>query len=228
MRGETMGKGRLIVLEGLDGCGKSTQLDLAADFLADRGTDCRRISFPEYGSDSGKIISGYLEGDIPCVGETGAYAASSFYAVDRYISFVKDWKKDYERGAVILSGRYTSSNIIYQMTKAENRDIFLNWLTDYEYNKLGLPEPDTVIFLDMPPEVSQKLLSKRYEGDESKKDIHERDRIFLNECRKSALYAAKLLGWKIIPCAREGEPRDIREIHEEILKIIDNGQRKPL
>ena len=217
-----MGKGRIIVLEGLDGCGKSTQLELAADCLIGRGTDCRMISFPEYGSDSGRIISGYWGGDIPCEGEIGAYAASSFYAIDRYISFVKDWKRDYERGAVILSGRYTSSNIIYQMTKAENRDVFLNWLTDYEYNKLGLPKPDIVLFLDMPSEVSQKLLSKRYEGDESKKDIHERDRIFLEECRKSALYAAKLLGWKIISCANGGAPRDIREIHEEIIRIIDN------
>ncbi len=218
-----MRKGRIIVLEGLDGCGKSTQLDLAADCLISRGTECRMISFPEYGSDSGRIISKYLGGDIPCKGETGVYAASSFYAIDRYISFVKDWKKDYERGAVILSGRYTSSNIIYQMTKAENRDDFLNWLTDYEYNKLGLPKPDTVIFLDMPPKVSQKLLSKRYDGDESKKDIHERNQIFLDECRKSALYAAKLLNWKIISCAREEEPRDIHEIHEEIIRIIDNG-----
>lgn len=225
MRGERMGKGRIIVLEGLDGCGKSTQLELAADRLIKRGEDCRMISFPEYGSDSGRIISGYLNGDIPCEGEKGAYAASSFYAIDRYISFVKDWKRDHERGATVLSGRYTSSNIIYQMTKTEDREAFLNWLTDYEYNKLGLPKPDLVIFLDMPPEVSQKLLSKRYEGDESKKDIHERDRLFLDGCRKSALYAAELLGWKIISCARDGSPRDIREIHEEIMRIIDDVQR---
>lgn len=218
-----MGKGRIIVLEGLDGCGKSTQLELAAEYLLGRGTDCRRISFPEYGSDSGRIISEYLNGNIPCEGEIGAYAAASFYAIDRYISFVKDWKRDYERGAVILSGRYTSSNIIYQMTKAVDREGFLNWLTDYEYNKLGLPKPDMVIFLDMPPEVSQKLLSKRYEGDESQKDIHESDRAFLEDCRSSALYAAELLGWKKISCAEAGEPRDIRQIHEEIIRIIDNG-----
>ncbi len=218
-----MGKGRIIVLEGLDGCGKSTQLELAVQSLTERGADCRRISFPEYGSDSGRIISRYLEGDIPCEGEIGAYAASSFYAIDRYISFVNDWKRDYDRGATILSGRYTSSNIIYQMTKADDREIFLNWLTDYEYNKLGLPKPDMVIFLDMPPEVSQKLLSKRYEGDESKKDIHERNRGFLDECRKSAQYAAELLGWRIISCAKDGSARDIKEIHEEIMRAIDNG-----
>lgn len=216
-----MGKGRIIVLEGLDGCGKSTQLELAAQSLTERGTDCRRISFPEYGSDSGRLVSRYLNGDIPCEGEIGAYAASSFYAIDRYISFVTDWRRDYERGATILSGRYTSSNIIYQMTKAENREDFLNWLTDYEYNKLGLPKPDMVIFLDMPPEVSQKLLSKRYEGDESKKDIHERNRAFLDECRKSALYAAELLGWRVISCAKDGAARDIAEIHGEIMRTID-------
>lgn len=216
-----MGKGRIIVLEGLDGCGKSTQLELAAQSLTERGTDCRWVSFPEYGSDSGRLVSRYLNGDIPCEGEIGAYAASSFYAIDRYISFVTGWKSDYERGATILSGRYTSSNIIYQMTKAENREDFLNWLTDYEYNKLGLPKPDMVIFLDMPPEVSQKLLSKRYEGDESKKDIHERDRAFLDECRKSALYAAELLGWRVISCAKDGAARDIAEIHGEIMRTID-------
>lgn len=216
-----MGKGRIIVLEGLDGCGKSTQLELAAQSLTERGLDCRRISFPEYGSDSGRLVSRYLNGDIPCEGEIGAYAASSFYAIDRYISFVTDWKNDYERGATILSGRYTSSNIIYQMTKAENREDFLNWLTDYEYNKLGLPKPDMVIFLDMPPEVSQKLLSKRYKGDESKKDIHERNRAFLDECRKSALYAAELLGWRVISCAKDGAARDIAGIHGEIMRTID-------
>ena len=150
-----MGKGKVIVLEGLDGCGKSTQLALAEKFLESRSGDFRTVSFPNYSSDSGRIVSGYLSGEIPCEGAEGAYAASSFYAVDRYITYATDWGRDYQRGSVILSGRYTTSNAIYQMTKlpAEEREGYLNWLWDYEYKKLGLPEHDAVIFLDMPLDV---------------------------------------------------------------------------
>lgn len=208
-------------MEGLDGCGKTTQLKLAESYLKKSGADCRTISFPEYGSISGQIVSEYLSGNIPCEGNSGAYAASSFYAIDRYISFVTDWKRDYERGAIILSARYTTSNAIYQMTKAENRSEFMEWLSDYEYVKLGLPKPDLVLFLDMPTEISQKLLSKRYDGDENRKDIHERNISFLKACRESALYAAQQYGWRTIPCSFDGEPLSVSAIHNEIAKEIE-------
>lgn len=217
-----MSKGKMIVLEGLDGCGKSTQLELLQEKLSGCGVSSRLISFPNYDSDSGRIVSSYLGGDIPCDGETGAYAASSFYAVDRYISWATDWKRDYDGGSVIVSGRYTTSNAIYQMTKLthEQREDFLRWLWDYEYTKLGLPKPDMVIFLDMPIEVSQKLLSGRYNGDESKKDIHERNVAFMKQCRDSAMYAAEKDGWRIVECSDGDAPLPVDTIHYMIMKQI--------
>lgn len=217
-----MNKGKIIVLEGLDGCGKSTQLELIVKALAERGLTVRLVSFPNYESHSGKIITDYLGGKIPCDGKTGAYAASSFYAADRYISFNTDWKQYYDNGEIIVCGRYTTSNAIYQMTKlSENeRDEFLSWLWDYEYEKLGLPKPDKVLYLDMPIEVSQKLLSARYNGDETKKDIHERNLDFMRNCHNSALYTAEKCGWDMISCSDGNEPFYIEHIHKQILESI--------
>lgn len=217
-----MSKGKLIVLEGLDGCGKSTQLDLLAKYFADNALYYRSVSFPAYNSHSGKIISDYLVGKIPCDGTSGAYAASSFYASDRYISYVTDWREDYEKGAVILCGRYTTSNAIYQMTKlpTSERERFLGWLAEYEYELLGLPEPDVVLYLDMPPEVSESLLSLRYCGDEAKKDIHEKSTAFQQSCRKSAVFAAEKWNWQIINCAENGAALSIEHIHEKILSAL--------
>ncbi|MGN0649690.1 MAG: dTMP kinase [Oscillospiraceae bacterium] len=217
-----MSNGRLIVLEGLDGCGKSTQLERVAEHFKQREIPHRVVSFPNYNSPSGQVISEYLAGKIPCEGETGAYAAGSFYAADRYISWSTDWKHSYERGEVILCGRYTTSNAIYQTAKlpADKRREYLNRLYNYEYVLLGLPKPDLVMYLDMPLEVSQKLLSKRYEGDESMKDIHESNLEFMKACRESAYFAAERGGWEIISCAQNGEPKPIEAITEEILSKI--------
>lgn len=208
-----MNKGKIIVLEGLDGCGKSTQLELLSKHMSEKGS-ARLISFPNYESCTGRVVSEYLSGGIPCEGESGAYAASAFYAADRYASFVTDWKRDYDAGTTIISGRYTTSNAIYQMTKlpVEQWDEFLAWLWDFEYHRLALPKPDMVIFLDMPVEISQELLSARYNGDESQKDIHEKNVAFLKECSKSALYAAERNGWKIVPCSDGKKPLPIADI----------------
>lgn len=217
-----MCKGKIIVLDGLDGCGKSTQLKLAEGFFKKSGVNCRTISFPNYDSLSGKLILEYLKGNIPCEDENGAYAASALYAVDRYISYCSDWKEFYNKGGVILCGRYTTSNAIYQLTKIApaNKQKFLNWLFDFEYDKLGLPEPDSVLYLDMPVEVSQKLLTKRYGGDENQKDIHEKNVKFLNDCRESAMYTAKRCHWNIIDCSENGEPRSIEEIQRHINEFL--------
>lgn len=214
-----MCKGKIIVLEGLDGCGKSTQLELLAESLgSERKT--RLISFPNYESCTGRVVSEYLAGAIPCEGVTGAYAASGIYASDRYASYVTDWKKDYDEGTTIVSGRYATSNAIYQMAKLPRSDwdSFLAWLWDYEYRRLGLPEPDMVMFLDMPMEISQKLLSARYGGDESKKDIHESNLEFLRACRESALYTAQQCGWKMICCSDGENPLPVADISLAIRK----------
>lgn len=213
-----MKRGKIIVLEGLDGSGKSTQLDLSLGFLKENGVTCRSVSFPNYEALSGKLVQQYLTGEIPCDGRNGAYAASAIYAADRYISYMTDWKGFYESGGVVLAGRYTTSNAIYQLTKLppEEHEYYLNWLCDFEYGKLGLPEPDLVIFLDMPVRVSQRLLDKRYLGDKSKKDIHERNIEFLEECRKSALYSANMCGWKVINCAEGDYPLAIEDVYSQI------------
>lgn len=217
-----MEKGKVIVLEGLDGCGKSTQLDLALAYLKENGMTCRSVSFPNYEALSGKLVQQYLTGEIPADGRNGAYAASAIYAADRYISYMTDWKGFYESGGVILAGRYTTSNAIYQLTKLqpEEHEYYLDWLCDFEYGKLGLPEPDMVIYLDMPVEASQKLLEERYRGDESKKDIHERNLDFLQECRKSALYAADRFGWIVINCADGIYPLSIEEVYSQICTCL--------
>jgi len=210
---------KLIVIEGLDGCGKSTQLELLKGKYK-----AHFITFPYYETDSGRIISSYLRGDL---GETdpsvSAYSASLMYAVDRYTSYRTHWKALYESGDPVISARYVSSNAIYQMTKLDKNDWdgYLDWLCDLEYQKLGMPRPDLTVFLDMPNDVSQKLLSKRYNGDESKKDIHERDITFQKKCREAALYTAEKFGWRMISCAENGEPRRIGEINDEICSFIN-------
>lgn len=167
----------LIVIEGLDGSGKGTQSRLLAEYLERNNIENIKISFPDYDSDSSALVKMYLAGDFGTdANAVNAYAASSFYAVDRFASYNMKWKKQYENGTLILADRYTTSNITYQLSKLEHSewDAFSQWLYDFEFNKLGLPVPDAVIYLDMDPMVSQKLLTSRYSGDDSKKDIHEK------------------------------------------------------
>ena len=212
----------LIVMEGLDGSGKGTQTGLLYQFLQEKCA-ARRISFPNYESPSSSLVKMYLQGEFGSRPEdVDAYAASSFYAVDRYASYQKDWRTDYENGVLFLADRYATSNIVYQLTKLPQQEweSYIRWMEDFEYEKLRLPRPDLVIYLDMPTEVSQQLLTGRYHGDESKKDIHERNLAFLAQCRKSALFAAQLLGWKVIPCAENGTPLSIEKIQEMIQQTV--------
>lgn len=215
--------GKLIVIEGLDGSGKSTQLDLLQKNLKIGGVDCRSVSFPDYESDSSALVKMYLNGEFgKKPDDVNAYAASVFYTVDRYASYKANWGEYYNNGGTIVSGRYTTSNAVHQASKLSDDkwEEFLSWLYDFEYNKIGIPKPDKVIFLDMPIEVSQKLLSKRYEGDNSKKDIHESDTEYLDRCRKAALFTAKYSGWEIIPCAENGEARTIDDIANDVLQSV--------
>ena len=218
-------KAKLVVLEGLDGSGKSTQFERLAKHLKDRGVYVKAISFPDYDEPSSALVKMYLNGEFSKNAEgVNAYAASSFYAVDRYASYKKFWQNDYEKGAFVLAARYVTSNCIYQMVKLDESkwDDYIKWLEDYEYLKLGLPKPDMVIYLDMPIEISQKLMSGRYEGDESKKDIHESDVRFLHDCRKAALYTAQKQDWKIVKCASGDMPLSVDEISEKILALVEN------
>lgn len=215
---------RFIVIEGLDGSGKATQTKILFDKIKASGKAVKKLEFPDYANESSALVKMYLGGEFGNnPNDVNAYAASSFYAVDRIASYLKFWKKDYENGSVILSDRYATSNIIYQMSKLDKLqwDSFIEWQEDFEYNKLSVPKPDKVIYLDVEPEVSQKLISKRYEGDENKKDLHEKNLAFLLECRKSALYAAKKCGWTVINCCENGEIKPIDSIAAEIEKAAE-------
>lgn len=211
-------KGRIIVIEGLDGSGKGTQSKILMEKLSEK-YKVRMISFPDYDSPASAPVKMYLSGefgnDPSCV---NPFAAASFYAVDRVASFLKDWKQDYEEGAIFVLDRYTTSNMVYMTSKLprEQWDDFITWLSEFEYERLGLPRPDGVIYLDMPTEVSQRLMSGRYSSDESKKDLHEKNVNFLNACRKSALFAAENQGWNVISCSLDGEPRTIEDIASDV------------
>lgn len=215
--------GKLIVIEGLDGSGKSTQLELLYKNLIEKGIDCKSVSFPDYGNPSSTLVKMYLAGEFGSKpGDVNAYAASVFYSVDRYASFKANWGEYYNNGGSVIAGRYTTSNAVHQASKLDEKDWegFLSWLYDFEYEKIGIPKPDKVIFLDMPVEVSQKLLTKRYEGDDSKKDIHESDTEYLDKCRKAAVFTAKYSDWEIIPCAENGEARKIEDIANDVLNSV--------
>ncbi len=215
---------RLVVIEGLDGSGKSTQVALLKEYLITQGTPVRQIKLPDYDDPSSTLVKMYLGGEFGSQPEdVNVYAASSFYAVDRYASYRRHWQADYEAGTLILADRYTTSNAVHQAVKLpENawKD-YLQWLSDYEYNKLGIPRPDCVVFLDMPVEVSQKLMTARYGGEERKKDVHEANVQYLHACRRAALFAAKELGWSVVTCAAGGQPLPIEQIHAEILRKIN-------
>ncbi|MBE6732848.1 MAG: thymidylate kinase [Ruminococcaceae bacterium] len=215
--------GKLIVIEGLDGSGKSTQLNLLPKRLLEKGIDVKSVSFPDYDNPSSTLVKMYLKGDFgKKPSDVNAYAASVFYTVDRYASFKQAWGEFYNEGGTIVSGRYTTSNAVHQTSKLDKSEWegFLSWLYDFEYNKIAIPKPDLVIFLDMPVEVSQKLLDTRYTENGGKKDIHECDVDYLNRCREAARFTADYSGWRVIPCAENGEPRTIEAISDDILNAV--------
>lgn len=215
--------GKLIIIEGLDGCGKSTQTALLEKYFEDNSVKFKKIKLPDYDSKSSTLVKMYLGGEFgKNADDVNAYAAGAFYAVDRFASYKLDWGKDYENGTLILADRYATSNSIYQMEKIDEDkwDEYLDWSADFEYNKIEIPKPDLVIFLDMPVDVSQKLMTSRYNGDEGKKDVHEANVDFLNNCRKSALYTAKKQGWVVVPCSDGINPLPIKEIHNTILDFV--------
>lgn len=219
-----LNKSGLIVLEGLDGSGKSTQFERLSAYFGENGIKHKAISFPDYDNPSSALVKMYLNGEIgKTPADVNAYAASSFYAVDRYACYKQFWEHDYKEGSLVLAARYVTSNCIYQMTKLpkEQWEDFIGWLEDYEYGKLGLPRPDKVIFLDMPIEISQKLMSGRYGGDESKKDIHEANVEYLKKCREAALFTAEKQNWDIIPCSDGSVPYTKDKIFGDILGLIN-------
>jgi dTMP kinase len=217
--------GKLIVFEGTDGSGKSTQFRRFCQRLEEEGISFQRIVFPQYQEESSALIRMYLAGEFGShPSDVNPYAASAFYAVDRYASYKKVWGTNYENGGLILADRYTTSNAVHQASKLppEEREGFFRWLYQFEFDQLGLPAPDQVIYLDMPTETAVQLLRHREEETHTHADIHEVDTGYLAQCRKTALEAAPVLGWKVIPCTKEGNVRSIEDIHEEIWSQVEH------
>ena len=215
--------GKLIVIEGTDGSGKSTQFRLLTESVERAGYEFRKLVFPQYKEESSALIRMYLGGqfgDKPS--DVNAYAASAFYAVDRYASYKKVWGEWYENGGLVLSDRYTTSNAVHQASKEpeEKQAEFLGWLYEFEYDKLGLPRPDLTIYLDVPTEYTEKLMRGREAATGTHADIHEQDLAYLATCRKMGRAAAEYYGWTVIHCVRDGEMRSIEDIYEEICSHV--------
>ena len=221
-------KGRLIVVEGLDGSGKETQANLLRASLIERGVDLRSVSFPRYDSASSALVRMYLGGRFgPSPDDVGAYAASAFYAVDRYASYKEDWGAFYEAGGTVLADRWTTSNAVHQCSKLPRAewDGYLEWLYGFEYRLLGVPEPDLVVYLDMDPEASARLVEERCEREGVAKDIHEADAAYLARCREAAGFCAGRGGWARVECAPNGELRTIEDVHEEVLGLVERAAK---
>ena len=216
--------GKLIVIEGLDGSGKATQAQRLLQALEAQGRKVKKISFPAYESDSSALVKMYLAGDFgKDPSSVNAYAASTFFAVDRYASFKTGWGDFYAQGGIVIADRYTTSNAVHQCSKLpeDQWEAYLRWLFDFEYRLMGIPAPDSVIYLHVDPVVSQQLMSERYHGDESKKDIHEGNACYLSRSQLAAMYCAKTLGWTTVRCVRDGKMRDIDDISAQVLSLLN-------
>lgn len=215
--------GKLIVIEGTDGSGKSTQFRLLTDRLESEQVKFQKLVFPQYSEPSSALIRMYLGGEFgKSPSDVNAYAASAFYSVDRYASYRKVWGKWYEEGGLVVSDRYTTSNAVHQASKEpeDKREDFLNWLYDFEYDKLGLPRPDLVIYLDVPTDFTEKMLRHRESETHTHADIHEQDMQYLATCRRMGRAAAEHYGWMVIRCVRDGAMRSMEDIHEEIYRHV--------
>lgn len=219
--------GKLIIIEGTDGSGKQTQTELLYKKMKKiKGEDkIKKISFPNYESRASEPVKMYLAGEFGKTAESvNAYAASVLYSVDRFASFKTEWEEFYNNGGIVISDRYTISNMIHQVPKIldkAEREKYLDWLIDLEWRKIGIPKPDVVFFLDIPFEFSQKLMQDRENKitGEKEKDIHEKDKNYLRNAYETAKQLSLKYGWNVISCVSEDKLRTIKDINDEMLKI---------
>ena len=218
--------GKLFVIDGTDGSGKQTQFNKLQERLKKDGIDFRVVSFPNYESPSSGLVKMYLSGEFgENAKDVSPYIASTFYAGDRYATYITEYKDYYEKGGIILADRYTTANMVHQAGKIqdkEEREKFLNWLWDFEFNLYRLPIPTEVFFLNMPVEKSLELIKDRENKftHTEKKDIHERDKNHLIDAYNAACYVSKKYNWYEIKCVKEDKIRTIEDIHEEIYNEI--------
>ena len=217
--------GKLIAFDASDGCGKGTQTEKLYHRLCEEGYPVKKVTFPNYDSPSSSLVKMYLDGSFGTVpGEVNPYIASTFYTVDRYATYKREWEAFYLNGGIIIADRYTTANMVHQTVKipdSDGKDNYLQWLLDFEYRLFQLPKPDCVVFLDLPPEYSGKLLAARArKTDLSDEDIHEKDGEYMIQSYYSALEMAARFQWARINCVADGKLRDIEEIHEDVYSIV--------
>ena len=219
-----MSKGKLIVLEGIDGSGKSTNYKLLCDRLTENGVDYHSIVFPRYDQESSALIRMYLNGEFGSKpDDVNAYTASTFFSVDRFASYKSDWGALYEKGAVIMADRYTTSNAVHQGAKMDKNELaeYFDWLYDLEFDKMKLPKPDLVLYLDVDIDMSLSRMRKREAQTNTNADIHEKDINYLKRCLETAQIACEHFGWIKIPCRdMDGRERTIQEVHEDIFRHV--------
>ncbi len=217
-----MSRGKLIVFEGIDGSGKSTQYKLLCEKLKAEGVEFRSLVFPQYSEPSSALIRMYLAGEFGSrPGDVNAYAASAFFAVDRFASYKKSWGDYYENGGLIITDRYATSNAVHQASKLdrEARHAFFDWLYDFEYTKMGLPAPDMVVFMDISAEAASAQMRSREDATGTSADIHEKDMEYLKSCCEAARDAAEFYSWQRVSCLKDGTMRGIDDIHSEVCKL---------
>ncbi len=215
--------GKLIVLEGIDGSGKSTQYRLLLERLRQDGIDFRSTVFPRYGEESSALIRLYLGGEFGSrPADVNAFAAGTFYAVDRYAAYKQDWGAYYEEGGLILADRYTTSNAVHQGCKVRPEELgeFFDWLYDFEYVRLGLPKPDLVLYLDVDIATSLSRMRSREAATHTQADIHEKDTAYLENCLRTGRLAAAHYGWQVVPFREDGRELEIREKNDRIYALI--------
>jgi len=218
--------GKIIVIEGLDGSGKQTQSEKLFDRLKSDGKNIMKLAYPRYDNPSSSLVKMYLSGEFgKNANDVNAYIASTFYAVDRYASYKQDYEEFYKNGGIVLLDRYVTANMVHQSSKIddlEEKEKFLKWLTDFEYGMFGIPKPDKVFFLNIPPIVSQKLIKDRENkfSHEKQKDIHGKDENYLQRAYDNACYLINKYNWDEINCTQDEKLRTIDDIHEEIYKKV--------
>lgn len=218
--------GKIFVIDGTDGSGKQTQFEKLKENLSNDNIDYKVVSFPNYDSQSSSLVKMYLSGEFgENAKEISPYIASTFYAADRYATYITQYKSYYENGGIILADRYTTANMVHQAGKIKDkgeREKFLNWLWNFEFNLYGLPAPEEVFFLKMPPEKALELIKDRENKftHNVKKDIHERDKNHIIDSYNAACDVAKKYNWYTVECIKDGNLRTIENISEEIYTEI--------
>lgn len=224
---EVLNMGKLFAIEGTDGSGKQTQFNKLCEKLKQDRFEFRTISFPNYDSPSSSLVKMYLSGDFgKNAKDVNAYIASTFYAADRYATFKTEGLEEYyNNGGIILADRYTTANMVHQAGKINDpneRQKFLDWLLDFEFNLYGLPKPTRTFFLNMPTDYAIKLMKNRENKftHEQAKDIHEKDSNHLKDSYNAACSLVKEYDWYEVKCIKDGNIRSIEDIHEEIYEEV--------